>query len=114
MTEIDLGLGILDHQIIDCTGRRCGKVDDVVLDLEAPGGPQVAAILSGADARRARSRLGRLTAGCNAGPTAQVPWDAVVRVQAGVELAGKAAEYGLGLGDDELTPFLDKIPGSRL
>lgn len=29
--QIDLGLNLLDHQLIDFEGRRCGKVDD--LDL---------------------------------------------------------------------------------
>ena len=47
MTKIDLGLGVLDHQLLDCDGRRCGNVDD--LELEGVGGsdPRVVAILSG-------------------------------------------------------------------
>jgi hypothetical protein len=48
MTEkIDLGLGIVDHQLVDSEGRRCGKVDD--LELEGFGGdsPRVAALVSG-------------------------------------------------------------------
>ena len=31
MTEIDLGLGVLDHQLVDSDQRRCGKVDDLEL-----------------------------------------------------------------------------------
>jgi hypothetical protein len=45
--SIDLGLNLLDHQLLDAEGRRCGKVDDLALE----GGPgeelQLAAILSG-------------------------------------------------------------------
>ena len=30
--ELDLALGILDHQLLDCEGRRCGKVDDLAIE----------------------------------------------------------------------------------
>ena len=65
---IDLGLGLVDHQLVDWEGRRCGKVDD--LELEGrEGRPQVAAILVGrrravhvacsAASPRGRARRGR-------------------------------------------------------
>ena len=45
--ELDLALGILDHQLLDRDGRRCGNVDDLAIE----GGPgedaEVVAILSG-------------------------------------------------------------------
>ena len=33
--ELDLGLAMLDHQLLDCEGRRCGNVDDLGIE----GGP---------------------------------------------------------------------------
>ena len=33
--DLDLGLGLLDHQLVDSDGRRCGNVDD--LELEGVG-----------------------------------------------------------------------------
>jgi len=33
--SIDLGLNVLDHQLLDSEGRRCGKVDDLALDGRA-------------------------------------------------------------------------------
>ena len=35
--KIDLGLGILDHQLVDSDDRRCGKVDDLELEGVATG-----------------------------------------------------------------------------
>lgn len=114
MSEIDLGLGVLDHQLVDCEGRRCGKVDDLELDLDTPEGPRVATLLSGPGARRGRGLLGRLSAVRSAAPTVEVPWSEVVEVQAGVELSKRASDYGLGVGDDELRPFVERLPGAGL
>jgi hypothetical protein len=45
--EFDIGLGALDHQLLDADGRRCGNVDDLAIE----GGPgevaEVVAILVG-------------------------------------------------------------------
>lgn len=57
-----LGLRILDEQIVDSTGRRCGRVEDLELDGE-PGSPaRVVAMLCGATAwkRRLPPRLAEL------------------------------------------------------
>ena len=51
ITDVDLALGILDHQLVDSNGQNCGKVDDLEitgLDGNAPG--------SGGNPRR-RQRL---------------------------------------------------------
>jgi hypothetical protein len=44
---IDLGLGLLDHQIVDCDGLRCGKVDDLEVAGVRDGKPVVAELLVG-------------------------------------------------------------------
>jgi sporulation protein YlmC with PRC-barrel domain len=112
--EIDLGLGILDHQLLDSEGRRCGNVDDLELEGVREGNPRVVAILSGPGAWRGRGRLGRLAAWIAGGGVVRIPWEEVADVKAHVELRKTAAELGLGKGDDRLRPFIEKIPGSSL
>ncbi len=114
MTDtLDLGLNVLDHQLLDRDERRCGKVDDLALE----GGPGeelvVTAILSGPDVWRRRSRfLGRLAAWIGRGGRHRVPWEEVEMVGPHVQLKRAAKELGLGAGDDRLRPFFERIPGS--
>jgi sporulation protein YlmC with PRC-barrel domain len=109
----DLGLNVLDHQLIDRDGRRCGKVDDLVLE----GGPGealvVTAILAGPDVWPGRSPwLGRLAAWLARGGRQRIPWEDVDGVQSHVKLKRTAAELGLGRGDDRLRPLVERIPGA--
>jgi sporulation protein YlmC with PRC-barrel domain len=59
---IDVGLEVLDRQIVDPNGRLAGRVDDLelVFPEEGTGPPYVVAIISGpgALARRLGGRLG--------------------------------------------------------
>jgi sporulation protein YlmC with PRC-barrel domain len=112
-TDIDLGLGILDHQLVDVHGRRCGKVDDLELEGVAEGKPRVAAILVGGSAWRGRGLLGRLTARLGGGRGVRVPWGDVDEVGASVKLRQEASELGLGRGDDRARRFVAWIPGAR-
>ena len=54
------GRQLLDRQIATAEGRSVGKVDDLELDLDAPGGPTVTGLLTGQIAVGARFR-GRLS-----------------------------------------------------
>jgi sporulation protein YlmC with PRC-barrel domain len=114
MTEIDLGLGVLDHQLVDSEGRRCGKVDDLELEGVRDGTPKVVAILVGPRAWRGRGRLGRLAATAAGDRLVRIPWEEVAAVRAAVELRKTAAELGLGRGDDRARRWVEKIPGSSL
>jgi hypothetical protein len=78
--QIDLALGVLDHQLLDSEERRCGKVDDLELDGLGEGKPRVAAILAGAPAWRGRGRLGRMVARLARGRTVRVPWEEVTEI----------------------------------
>ncbi len=110
---IDLGLNLLDHQLLDADGRRCGKVDDIALE-GAPGGDfEVVAILCGPGVWRARAGvIGRIAAWLGGGGRVRVPWDEVAGVDSHVKLHKRADELGLGRGDDRLRPYIAKIPGS--
>ena len=112
--EIDLGLGILDHQLIDSDDRRCGKVDDLELEGVRDGNPRVSAIVTGPGGWRGRGRLGRLLAALVGGKTVIVPWEDVDEVGAEVGLRKPARELGLGRGDDVAAGWVEKLPGSSL
>jgi hypothetical protein len=110
--ELDLAYRLLDLDLIDSDGVRCGKVDD--LELEgAPGEPTyVSAIPSGPGAlpgrfpRRLRSFASRVFKR----EETLVSWDQVEDFDATVELRGTAAELELGEGDRRLARL---IPGGE-
>lgn len=110
---INLGLNVLDHQLLDSDDRRCGKVDDIALE----GGPgealEMVAILCGPGVWRGRAGLiGRVAAWLGGGGRVRIPWEEVVEVDSHVKLRKRAEEYELGRGDDRLRPYIAKIPGS--
>jgi sporulation protein YlmC with PRC-barrel domain len=113
MREIDLGLGILDHQLVDCDGRRCGKVDD--LELEGIGGasPHVREILVGPRALGSRGCSGRIVAALARSRIVHVPWADVAEVDSAVRLRRAASELRLGRGDERAQAWMERIPGAR-
>ena len=114
MSQIYLGRNILDHQLLDEEGRRCGNVDDLAIEGGAGETAEVVAILVGPGYWPQRSgRIGRLAAWIGGSKRTTVPWREVERVDSAIELRAKATEYGLGSGDDRLRPFLEKIPGAH-
>jgi sporulation protein YlmC with PRC-barrel domain len=108
---LDVAVGLLDHQLVDCDGRRCGNVDDLELDL-AKREPTVDAILVGPPVWRNRGLLGRLASMIVPGRAVRVPWSEVEKIDSAVHLRKRAAEYGLGRGDDRARRLVDWIPGS--
>jgi sporulation protein YlmC with PRC-barrel domain len=113
-TEIDLGLGVLDHQLIDSEGRRCGNVDDLELEGVREGKPRVVAILTGPAAWRGRGFFGRLAASVVRGDLVRIPWEEVAEIESGVHLRKTARELRLGRGDDRVRRWIEKLPGSSL
>jgi len=109
MTEIDLALGVLDHQLVDADDRRCGKVDDLEL-----AGDAVETILTGPPAWRGRGLLGRLAARLARGQTVRIPWAEVAKIDSAVRLRKSAHELRLGRGDDRARGLVDRLPGSSL
>ena len=113
-TPIDLALGILDHQLLDADGRRCGKVDDLELDGVGGDDPRVTAIVVGAAAWRHRGRIGALLARLARGAVVKVSWDEVQEVGPGVQLRSRAQELRLARGDRRAERWIDRLPGARL
>jgi sporulation protein YlmC with PRC-barrel domain len=109
MTKIHLGHNILDHQLLDKDGRRCGNVDDLAVE-EA----EVVAIFSGPGVWPQRSGwIGRLAGWIGGSNRVRIPWDEVTKVDSAVHLRRTAPEYGLGKGDDRVRPLLERIPGAN-
>lgn len=109
MAKLHVGHNVLDHQLLDSDGRRCGNVDDLAIE-----GSEVVAIFSGPGCWPARAgRLGRLAGWVGGSKRVRVPWDEVTKVDSAVHLRRTAPEYGLGTGDDRLRPFVERIPGAH-
>jgi hypothetical protein len=102
--ELDLAYRLLDLDLVDSEGRRCGKVDD----LELSGGPgkptYVAGIIAGPGALPARFPrwLRRHAARIFRGGKTRVSWKAVDDFNATVKLSSTAAQLRLGEGDRQL------------
>jgi len=109
--EVDVALGILDHQLVDADGINCGKVDDLELTGLSDGEAEVAFILVGGNAWRGRGMLGRLAAALS-GNAVRVPWSEVDEVSSVVKLKRPAAELRLNRGDLRWGRLVGKVPGS--
>jgi sporulation protein YlmC with PRC-barrel domain len=112
MSELDLVFGLLDHQIVDSEGRRCGKVDDLEIEGGPGETPRVHAILVGPGAWRGRGALGRLAMRLGGRTMVRVPWESVAEVRSAVELRRTAADVGLGRADDRAARWLGRVPGA--
>ena len=113
MSDLHLGRNLLDHQLLDQDGRRCGNVDDLAIE----GGPGerafVTAVLVGPGVWPHRSGwLGRLAGWIGGSRRIRVPWEEIAEIDSAVHLRKRAPEYGLGKVDDLLRPFFAKIPGA--
>jgi sporulation protein YlmC with PRC-barrel domain len=105
---------LLDEQILDSEGRRCGRVDDIELRGSPP---RVTALLVGEGLyprrlpRRLRGLARRIAGEERWGANAlRVPWEEVDDINAAVHLRGKAEEIGLGAGDDPENWMVKRLP----
>jgi sporulation protein YlmC with PRC-barrel domain len=111
--QIDIGLHVLDHQLLDKEGRRCGKVDDLAIEGGVGEVPEVVAILCGPGYWPQRAGwIGRIASWIGGGRRVRIPWSQVAKIDSAIELKQRATELGLGRGDDRLRPYIDKIPGA--
>ena len=116
--EFDLVYRVLDDQIVDVEGRRCGKVDDIELTGAAGGPLRVTAILTGRGAYADRlprrwQRLARRLFGedVRGSTVVRIPWSEVEDVTARVNLRGRSVDLGLDRADRTLQPHFERLPG---
>lgn len=105
---------LLDEQILDAEGRRCGRVDDIELRGNPP---RVTALLVGEALYPRRlpqwlRGVARRLAGDEVwgGNAMRIPWDEVDEINAAVHLRGKAEELGLGAGDNPGNWLVRRLP----
>jgi len=111
--EFDIGLHVLDHQLLDTDGRRCGNVDDLAIEGGPGDTPEVVAILFGPGYWGPRAGwIGRLAGWIGGGSRVRIGWSEVAKIDSAVHLKHDATSLGLGAGDDRLRPYLEKIPGA--
>jgi sporulation protein YlmC with PRC-barrel domain len=109
--DVDIALGVLDHQLVDGEGHNCGKVDDLEIAGLDGDSPEVVEILVGGNAWRSRGVLGRLAARLS-GDAVHVSWSEVDSVTSVVTLKRPAHELRLGRGDRRWAKPIGKVPGS--
>lgn len=105
---------VRDLQIIDASGKRCGIVDDIEFEGGVGELLKVAALVVGPGAYASRLPrwifwLMKITVGAR---VTKVPWKAVTRITATVELDRDAEEYGLRKIEDQLEKIMSSIPGA--
>jgi sporulation protein YlmC with PRC-barrel domain len=118
--QMDLVYRLLDDQLVDVDGRRCGRADDLEFDGSVGGPPpRLAWILSGSGAwhRRLPRPLRGIGArvfgsGLVGEDLIRVPWDQVAEVDTVIDLKAKARDLGLGQGDDRWANLVGKLPKS--
>lgn len=112
--RLDLVYRVLDLQLVDVDGRRCGKVDDVEL-AEDPLRAVALLVGKGVYPRRLPgrrlARLARRVVGVErlGGNVVRVPWEEIAAIEATIELRGKAPDLGLGRGDEDLAPVMGRL-----
>jgi sporulation protein YlmC with PRC-barrel domain len=116
--RLDLSYRVLDAQMVDVDGRRCGRVDDVEFSGGAGEPLRLSALLTGHGLypqrlpRRLRRPGRRLFGNGILGRTIlRVPWEAVEAVEASVKLRRKARDLDLAAVDRDLERWIKKVPG---
>jgi hypothetical protein len=125
VAELHLFRDVLDKQMSDLHGRRCGKADGLVMRVGSEGQPEVIGIEVGGGtlARRLGRRTGPWLArwasalarwlGVRDGAAYRIPWRRVQRVHLEVELDLDAPRSGLEAAERRLRErIVGRIPGA--
>jgi sporulation protein YlmC with PRC-barrel domain len=111
-TQVDLGLRLLDDQLLDVDEHRCGRVDDIQLK-GAPGSrTEVSALLVGPGAWTGRLRrpFAYLVDGLGPDYMHCIPWSEVTRVGTSVGLSRSARDLGLASSDGRNVQWVGAPP----
>jgi hypothetical protein len=116
---MDLVYRVLDDQLVDVDGRRCGRADDLEFESDLGTPPRLHAILSGSGTwhgrmpRRLRALGARVFgSGIVGEDVIRVPWEQVDEIASVIKLRAKASELGLAQGDYRDSMFVAKFPKS--
>ena len=114
--RVNLGLQLLDDQLIDADGGRCGRVDDVELKGGVGQGLRVDALLTGSGAWPGRVvPVSSVIAAVASSWMVRIPWDAVEDVSTAVKLSQPADEFGIDTNDGRNVRWInEEVPNSLL
>jgi sporulation protein YlmC with PRC-barrel domain len=117
--RMNLVYRVLDDQLVDVDGRRCGRVDDLEFDGDLGDPPRLVAMLSGSGTwhRRLPRPLRGLGErvfgeGVLGHDVIRVPWAQVDEIGTVVRLKAKARDLGLGQGDYRQAKRIEELPRS--
>jgi sporulation protein YlmC with PRC-barrel domain len=112
--RFDIVYRLLDDDLIDSEGRRCGRVDDIEIEGKAGDEAYIAAILTGSGAWSARlpRRLRRAGARIFGDRYKRIPWERVKDIGETVELKDPGSKFGIGEADIWATRVIKRVPGS--
>jgi hypothetical protein len=116
---MDLAYRVLDDQLVDVNGRRCGRADDIEFDGGLGEPPRLNAIISGSGSwhrrlpRPLRSAAARVFGDDDGGAqTIRVPWGQVSEIGAVLKLKTTAENLGLAQGDRREGERIARLPKS--
>jgi sporulation protein YlmC with PRC-barrel domain len=110
--QVDLGLRLLDDQLLDAEEHRCGRVDDIQL-RGGPGSPtEIEALLVGPGAwtGRLRKPFAYVVDGLGPDYMRRIPWTSVEKVGTAVHLSHTAEELGLESADGRNVEWVNAPP----
>jgi len=111
---IELLRDVLDHDIVDVDGVRCGIVDDIEFDHKPGATPVLGTLLVGPGAwgPRLPALLAVVARWLFGRAVTRVPWGDVAELGQSVKLKRRAGELGLGSVERRAARWLQRIPGS--
>jgi hypothetical protein len=116
---MDLVYRVLDDQLVDVEGQRCGRADDIEFDGGLGERPLLHAILSGSGTwhrrlpRPLRSVGARVFGtGLLGADVIHVPWHEVDDIGSVIRLKARARDLGLGQGDRRQAKTVARLPDS--
>ena len=111
-TDIDLGLRLLDDQLLDSDEHRCGRVDDIRLEGKPGSGTEVSALLVGPGAwtPRLRRPFSDIIDGLSPDHMHVIPWSEVTAVGTAVHLSSTAKDLGLETNDGRSVQWVGDPP----
>jgi hypothetical protein len=113
---------VVDKQMVDRSGRRCGKADGLVMVIDGEGPPRITAIQVGGGtlASRLDPRLGRWAAalarwlGVRGGRPARIAWSHVARIDREVTLDLDSERSALSAMETWVRrELIERLPGGK-
>jgi hypothetical protein len=117
LLTIGVGRCVLDHQLVEVDGMRCGKADDVAIAPAPGGGPlELAGVLTGPGAllHRYRKPVMRYVIGLAGRDERFVAWEDIADVESHLQLARRGVELDLASAERRAAAVLDRIQAGRL